>query len=62
MDQLVLQGYTVKKTGDKCKIYPMFSAPITNTVNDITGLTREEEIGMKEKQRVIDHNSTNDEY
>ncbi|MFS7969414.1 hypothetical protein Hanom_Chr09g00808911 [Helianthus anomalus] len=40
----------------------MFSAPITNMVNDISKLTKEEEIGMKEKQRLIDQSAVNDEY
>ncbi|MFS7912210.1 putative transcription factor & chromatin remodeling ARID family [Helianthus anomalus] len=62
MDQLTLQGYTVKKSGDTCTIYPMFSAQNTNSVNNITGLAKEEEIGMKEKQRVIDQSAVNDEY
>ncbi|KAJ0694559.1 putative transcription factor & chromatin remodeling ARID family [Helianthus annuus] len=62
MDQLVLQGCTVKINGERCKIYPMFSASVSNTMNEVTGLTKEEEIGMKEKQRVINHSSTNKEY
>ncbi|KAJ0948701.1 hypothetical protein HanRHA438_Chr01g0030321 [Helianthus annuus] len=62
LDQLTLQGYTVKKSGDTCKIYPMFSAPITNSVNNLNGLTKEEEIGLKEKQRVIDLSAVNDEH
>ncbi|KAJ0937489.1 putative transcription factor interactor and regulator CCHC(Zn) family [Helianthus annuus] len=27
LDQLTLQGFTVKKAGDTCRIYPMFSCP-----------------------------------
>ncbi|KAJ0746331.1 putative transcription factor interactor and regulator CCHC(Zn) family [Helianthus annuus] len=49
MDQLTLQGYTVNKSGDTCKIYPMFSTPVNNSLNDVSGLTKEEEIGLTEK-------------
>ncbi|KAJ0853686.1 putative transcription factor interactor and regulator CCHC(Zn) family [Helianthus annuus] len=62
LDQLVLQGYTVKMNGEKCKIYSMFSALVSNTKNEITGLTKEDELGMKEKQKVISHSSVNEEY
>ncbi|MFS7918072.1 hypothetical protein Hanom_Chr03g00196591 [Helianthus anomalus] len=40
----------------------MFSAPITNLVNNLNGLTKEEEIGLKEKQRVIHLSAVNDEH
>ncbi|MFS7927992.1 putative transcription factor & chromatin remodeling ARID family [Helianthus anomalus] len=62
MDQLVLQGYTIKVNGEKCKIYPMFSTPVSNTKNEITGLTKEEELGEKEKRIVISHGSIYEEY
>ncbi|KAJ0817113.1 putative transcription factor & chromatin remodeling ARID family [Helianthus annuus] len=62
MDQLVLQGYTIKVNGEKCKIYPMFSTPVSNTKNEITGLTKEEELGEKEKRNVISHGSIHEEY
>ncbi|KAF5757198.1 putative transcription factor interactor and regulator CCHC(Zn) family [Helianthus annuus] len=62
LDQLTLQGYTVKKSGDTCKIFPMFSASVMNSVNNVNGLTKEEELSLKEKQRVIDSSAVNDEY
>ncbi|KAJ0591847.1 putative transcription factor & chromatin remodeling ARID family [Helianthus annuus] len=40
----------------------MFSAPVMNSVNNVNGLTKEEELGLKEKQRVIDASAVNDEY
>ncbi|MFS7919393.1 putative transcription factor & chromatin remodeling ARID family [Helianthus anomalus] len=62
MNQLTLQGYTVNKTGDTCKIFPMFSAPVMNTVNDMNGLSKEEELGLKEKLRVMELNDVNEKY
>ncbi|MFS7927365.1 putative transcription factor & chromatin remodeling ARID family [Helianthus anomalus] len=62
LDQLTLQGCTVKKSGDTCKIYPMSSAPVANSVNDVNGLTEEEELGIKEKQRVIELSAVNEEH
>ncbi|KAJ0698014.1 putative transcription factor interactor and regulator CCHC(Zn) family [Helianthus annuus] len=50
LDQLVTQGYTVKFTGDKCKIFPTFSVPVVNRRNDISSLTREDEIGLRENE------------
>ncbi|MFS7945594.1 hypothetical protein Hanom_Chr06g00526131 [Helianthus anomalus] len=62
MDQLVLQGYIVKMNGEKCKIYPMFSPPISNIKYENTGLMKEDELGMKEKQKVINHYFVHEEY
>ncbi|KAJ0643238.1 putative inositol-polyphosphate multikinase [Helianthus annuus] len=62
LNQLTMQGFTVKKDGDTCKIFPMFSSPIDNTVNEITGLTKEDELGLKEKQKVIRLNDVNEKY
>ncbi|KAJ0613042.1 hypothetical protein HanHA300_Chr01g0033931 [Helianthus annuus] len=62
LDQLTLQGYTVNKSGDTCKIFPMFSTLVTHSVNNMNGLTKEEELGLKEKKRVIDASTVNDEY
>ncbi|KAJ0694665.1 putative non-specific serine/threonine protein kinase [Helianthus annuus] len=57
-----MQGFTVKNDGDTCKIFPMFSSPINNTVNEITGLSKEDELGLKEKQKVIRLNDVNEKY
>ncbi|KAM0019763.1 putative transcription factor interactor and regulator CCHC(Zn) family [Helianthus debilis subsp. tardiflorus] len=62
MNQLTLQGFTVNKTGDTCKIFPMFLPPVVNTVNEITGFSKEEELGLKEKQRVMSLNDVNEKY
>ncbi|MFS7945669.1 putative ARID DNA-binding domain superfamily [Helianthus anomalus] len=63
MDQVVLQGYTIKITGEGCRIYPMYSPPpLSKIKNENTGLTKEDELGMKEQQRVINHGSKDDEY
>ncbi|MFS7987904.1 hypothetical protein Hanom_Chr11g01028291 [Helianthus anomalus] len=62
MDQLTMQGYTVNKDGDTCKIFPMFSIPVNNSVNEASGLTREEEIGLKEKQGILDESVFDDEF
>ncbi|KAJ0717104.1 putative transcription factor interactor and regulator CCHC(Zn) family [Helianthus annuus] len=62
LNQLTMQGFTVKKDGDTCKIFPMFSSPINNTFNEITGLTKEDELGLKEKQKVIRLNDVNEKY
>ncbi|KAJ0665742.1 putative transcription factor interactor and regulator CCHC(Zn) family [Helianthus annuus] len=62
LSQLTMQGFTVKKDGDTCKIFPMFSSPINNTVNEITGLSKEDELGLKEKQKVIRLNDVNEKY
>ncbi|KAJ0789995.1 putative transcription factor & chromatin remodeling ARID family [Helianthus annuus] len=62
MNQLTLQGFIVNKNGDTCKIYPMFSPPVVNTVNEITGLLKEEELGLKEIQKVMNLNDVNEKY
>ncbi|KAM0047428.1 putative transcription factor interactor and regulator CCHC(Zn) family [Helianthus debilis subsp. tardiflorus] len=62
IDQLTMQGFTVNKNGDTCKIFPMFSIPVDNSVNDASGLTREEEIGLKEKQGIIKESVYDDEF
>ncbi|KAJ0577509.1 putative transcription factor & chromatin remodeling ARID family [Helianthus annuus] len=55
-------SYTVNKDGDTCKIFPMFSTPVNNSVNEVNGLTREEEIGLKEKQGILDESVYDDEF
>ncbi|KAF5757893.1 putative transcription factor & chromatin remodeling ARID family [Helianthus annuus] len=40
----------------------MFSTPIINTVNDVNGLTKEDELGLSEKQRMIELCSVNEEF
>ncbi|MFS7968513.1 putative transcription factor & chromatin remodeling ARID family [Helianthus anomalus] len=40
----------------------MFSAPVVNSVNDLSGLTKEEELGLKEKQRMIELSLVSEEY
>ncbi|KAF5802191.1 putative transcription factor & chromatin remodeling ARID family [Helianthus annuus] len=62
LDQLTLQGYTVNKSGDTCKIFPMFSTPVINSVNDMSGLTKEDEIGLKELQGILDVSTMDDEF
>ncbi|KAJ0769929.1 putative transcription factor interactor and regulator CCHC(Zn) family [Helianthus annuus] len=62
LDQLTLQGYTVRKSGDKCKIYPMFSTPTVNSRNETNGLTKEEELGLLEKRRLQDLKGVDDEF
>ncbi|KAM0006404.1 putative transcription factor interactor and regulator CCHC(Zn) family [Helianthus debilis subsp. tardiflorus] len=62
MDQLTMQGYTVNKDGDTCKIFPTFSIPVNNSVNEASGLTREEEIGLNEKQGILDESVYDDEF
>ncbi|KAM0063895.1 putative transcription factor interactor and regulator CCHC(Zn) family [Helianthus debilis subsp. tardiflorus] len=61
-DQLVTQGFTVKFTGDKCKLFPTFSVPLNNKRNGHTGMTREEEIGELEKQYVLGKGSEHEKY
>ncbi|KAJ0678364.1 putative transcription factor interactor and regulator CCHC(Zn) family [Helianthus annuus] len=53
LDQLITQGYTVKFSGDHCKIYPTFSISVINRKNDISGHTREDDIGNSEKEVVL---------
>ncbi|KAM0011241.1 hypothetical protein Hdeb2414_s0065g00766301 [Helianthus debilis subsp. tardiflorus] len=66
LDQLIIQGYTDKFTGDKCRIYPTFSVPVINRKNEIFGLTREDEIGIREKESIIksepDHEAFKTDY
>ncbi|KAJ0721563.1 putative transcription factor interactor and regulator CCHC(Zn) family [Helianthus annuus] len=62
MNQLTLQGFTVKKSGDTCRIYPMFSTPVLNTISDVSGLSKEEELGLKERQKVLNLNDVNEKY
>ncbi|KAM0002055.1 putative transcription factor & chromatin remodeling ARID family [Helianthus debilis subsp. tardiflorus] len=40
----------------------MFSTPVMNYVNEMNGLTKEEELGLKDKQGIIDASTMNDEY
>ncbi|KAM0058581.1 putative transcription factor & chromatin remodeling ARID family [Helianthus debilis subsp. tardiflorus] len=62
LEQLTLQGFTVQRSGNSCKIFPMFSSPMVNTMNDVTGLTKEEEVGLKEKRRLQDMCGIDDEF
>ncbi|KAF5769193.1 putative transcription factor interactor and regulator CCHC(Zn) family [Helianthus annuus] len=62
LEQLTLQGFTVRRTGDTCKIFPMFSSPVMNTKNEVTGLTKEEELGIKEKERLQNMCGIDDEF
>ncbi|KAJ0811417.1 putative transcription factor & chromatin remodeling ARID family [Helianthus annuus] len=62
MNQLTLQGFTINKNGDTCKVYPMLSAPVVNTVNEIIGLSKEEELGLKEIPKVMNLNNVNEKY
>ncbi|KAJ0735720.1 putative transcription factor interactor and regulator CCHC(Zn) family [Helianthus annuus] len=62
LEQLTLQGFTVRKSGDSCKIFPMFSSPVVNSVNDTTGLSKEQELGLKEKERLHNMSGIDDEF
>ncbi|KAF5761951.1 putative transcription factor interactor and regulator CCHC(Zn) family [Helianthus annuus] len=62
LEQLTLQGFTVRKSGDSCKIFLMFSSPVMNSVNDTTGLSKEEELGLKEKERLQNMCDIDDEF
>ncbi|MFS8012084.1 hypothetical protein Hanom_Chr14g01316621 [Helianthus anomalus] len=62
LDQLTLQGFTVRKSGDSCKIYPMFSSLVVNLKNEASGLTKEEELGLNEKRRLQDLSNEDDEF
>ncbi|KAF5784493.1 putative transcription factor interactor and regulator CCHC(Zn) family [Helianthus annuus] len=53
-DQLITQGFTVKFTGDKCKLFPTFSVPLNNNVSVKSGLSKEEEMGLVEKRKMMD--------
>ncbi|KAF5805118.1 putative transcription factor interactor and regulator CCHC(Zn) family [Helianthus annuus] len=56
-DQLIIQGFTVKFNGDKCKLFPTFSVPIINIRSRISGMTKEEELGHMEKQTLMEKES-----
>ncbi|KAM0021086.1 putative transcription factor interactor and regulator CCHC(Zn) family [Helianthus debilis subsp. tardiflorus] len=56
-DQLITQGFTVKFTGDKCKLFPTFSVPLNNNISTKSGLTKEEETGVMEKQKMMNKES-----
>ncbi|KAJ0603885.1 putative transcription factor interactor and regulator CCHC(Zn) family [Helianthus annuus] len=62
LDQLTLQGFTVKKSGDTCKIYPMFSSPVVNAVSEISGMSKEEELGLYERRKLQSLCSDDDEF
>ncbi|KAJ0725192.1 putative transcription factor interactor and regulator CCHC(Zn) family [Helianthus annuus] len=62
LDQLTLQGFTVRKSGDSCKIYPMFSSPVVNSINEVSGLTNEEELGVNQKRRLQELGAVDDEF
>ncbi|MFS8031001.1 hypothetical protein Hanom_Chr17g01540611 [Helianthus anomalus] len=40
----------------------MFSSPVVNTINEVTRLTKEEELGIKEKRRLQDMCGVDDEF
>ncbi|KAL9993871.1 putative transcription factor interactor and regulator CCHC(Zn) family [Helianthus debilis subsp. tardiflorus] len=52
-DQLITQGFTVKFIGDMCKLFPTFSVPLNNNTSMKSGLTKEEEMGIAEKQKMM---------
>ncbi|KAJ0904567.1 putative transcription factor & chromatin remodeling ARID family [Helianthus annuus] len=54
LDQLTLHGFTIRKSGDTCKILSMFSSPVVNSVSEVSGLTKEDELGLSEKRRLQD--------
>ncbi|MFS7952946.1 hypothetical protein Hanom_Chr07g00612881 [Helianthus anomalus] len=62
LNQLNLQGRTVKESVDTCKKISMFSAPVMNSVNTVNGLTKEEELGLKEKQRVVELSAVKEKH
>ncbi|KAJ0913745.1 putative transcription factor & chromatin remodeling ARID family [Helianthus annuus] len=62
LDQLVIQGFTVQFNSEKCKIFPTFSTPIMNKKNNITGLTREDEIRSRAKQSIINRESDHETF
>ncbi|MFS8004880.1 putative transcription factor interactor and regulator CCHC(Zn) family [Helianthus anomalus] len=62
VDNGMKSGFTVRKSGDSCKTFPMFSSLVVNTINDMTGLTKEEELGLKEKRRLQDMCGIDDEF
>ncbi|KAM0009000.1 putative transcription factor & chromatin remodeling ARID family [Helianthus debilis subsp. tardiflorus] len=40
----------------------MFSAPVMNSVNNVNGLTKEEELSLKVKQRVVELSAVNEKH
>ncbi|KAM0053576.1 putative transcription factor & chromatin remodeling ARID family [Helianthus debilis subsp. tardiflorus] len=40
----------------------MFSPPVVNTVNEVTGFSKEEELRLKEKQKVMNLNDVNEKH
>ncbi|MFS7959903.1 hypothetical protein Hanom_Chr08g00696601 [Helianthus anomalus] len=62
LDQLTLQGFMVRKSSETCKIFPMFSSPVVNSINEVSGLTKEEELGISEKRRLQDLCAVDDEF
>ncbi|KAM0044893.1 putative transcription factor interactor and regulator CCHC(Zn) family [Helianthus debilis subsp. tardiflorus] len=62
MDQLTMQGFTVNKDGDTCRIFPMFSVPVNNLFNEASGMTREEEMVLQEKQKLIEESVLDEEF
>ncbi|KAJ0540806.1 hypothetical protein HanRHA438_Chr09g0377411 [Helianthus annuus] len=52
-DQLITQGFTVKFNGDKCKLFLTFSVPLNNIRSVTSGKTKVEEIGVMEKQTMM---------
>ncbi|MFS7995401.1 hypothetical protein Hanom_Chr12g01117481 [Helianthus anomalus] len=56
-DQLITQGFTVKFTGDKCKLFPTFGVPPNNNISIIYGMTKEDEMGVVEKQKMMNKES-----
>ncbi|KAM0028018.1 putative transcription factor interactor and regulator CCHC(Zn) family [Helianthus debilis subsp. tardiflorus] len=53
---------TPLRCGERRGIFPTFSVPVLNTKNEISGLIKEDEIGIKEKQAIIDFILDHDEY
>ncbi|KAM0014053.1 putative transcription factor & chromatin remodeling ARID family [Helianthus debilis subsp. tardiflorus] len=40
----------------------MFSCPVNNSFNEANGMTREEELGLQEKQKIIEENVLDEEF
>ncbi|KAF5817769.1 hypothetical protein HanRHA438_Chr02g0058721 [Helianthus annuus] len=62
LNQLITQGFTVKFIGDKCKLFPTFSVPLFNKRSDKTGMTKEEEVGMLEKESVLSRETEHERF
>ncbi|KAJ0528166.1 putative transcription factor interactor and regulator CCHC(Zn) family [Helianthus annuus] len=62
LDQLIIQGFTVKFNGDKCKLFPTFSVPLINKISNITRMTKEDEVGMLEKQSVMSRETDHEKF